>query len=305
MRFSVVIPSYNRADFLEQALRSVAGQTFTDYEVIVSDDGSTDRTMSLLRSIGDRVRIVTQPHGGPGAARNAGVAASSGKYVVFLDSDDVWFPWTLEVLARTIDGEEWPALVAVSVVEFADERTLPTSQQSLRTERFADLLTASRSVFVIGSGTIAVRRDVFAAIGGFTSLPINGEDQDLLLRLGDAPRFVRIIEPAMVGWRRHPQGATRDVNRSIAGARFIIDREIAGTYPGGVGRAGERREIITRLVRPITFQCLREGRIAEGLSLYRQTWSWHLALHRWRYLTGFPIASLGSMLHLTRESETA
>ena len=306
MRFSVVIPSYNRAGLLVKALHSVWAQTCSDYEVIVSDDGSTDQTLSYLRSLGDRIRVIAQPHAGPGCARNAGVAASRGRYVAFLDSDDVWFPWTLDVLAQVIDREDSPAIVASSVLQFTDEHLVSTiEQQSLRTERYADLLAAARSVFVIGSGTVAVRRDCLTEIGGFTPLPINGEDQDLLLRLGDTPGFVRVIEPAMVGWRRHLSAATRDLDRSIAGAKFLIERETKGHYPGGGRRAVERREIVTRVVRPVSVQCLQEGRVPDGLRLYWQTWPWHLRLHRWRYLMGFPIAILGSLIRPVRKSVTA
>lgn len=306
MRFSVVIPSHNRAELLATALASVWAQTLSDYEVIVSDDGSTDGTLSYLRSLGDRVRVVTQPHAGPGCARNAGVAASRGSYVVFLDSDDVWFPWTLEVLAGVIDNEPSLAIAALSVVQFTDEHRLSTiERQSLRTERYADLFAAARTVFVMGSGSIAVKRELFSAIGGFTPLPVNGEDQDLLLRLGDTPGFVRVVEPVMVAWRRHELAATRDINRSIAGAQFLIDHESAGRYPGGRARATERREILTRIVRPVTFQCLRAGRIHDGFRLYRQTVRWHLGLYRWRYLLGFPIAMLGSLFPPIRKSATA
>lgn len=306
MRFSVVIPSHNRARLLATALASVWAQTLTDYEVVVIDDGSTDETLSYLQSLGNRVRVVTQPHAGPGCARNAGVAVSRGSYVVFLDSDDVWFPWTLEVLAQVLADERSPAIAGLSVVQFTDEDRLSViERQSLRTERYADLLAAARSVFVIGSGTIAVKREVLTAIGGFTALPINGEDQDLLLRLGNTPGFVRVVEPAMVGWRRHQLAATRDMNRSIAGAQFLIERESTNHYPGGRERAPERREILTRIVRPVTFQCLWAGRIKDGFRLYRQTVPWHLGLYRWRYLLGFPIAMLGSLFSPIRKSVTA
>ena len=306
MRFSVVIPSHNRAALLAKALHSVWAQTCQDYEVIVSDDGSTDQTMSFLRSLGARIRVIAQPHAGPGCARNAGVAASRGRYVVFLDSDDLWFPWTLDVLAQVIDREDAPAIVSSSVVQFTDEDVIATiERQPTRTERYADLLAAARSVFVIGSGTIAVRRDVLNEVRGFTPLPVNGEDQDLLLRLGATPGFVRVIEPALVAWRRHVSAATRDLDRSIAGARFLIEQETTGHYPGGARRAAERREIVTRVVRPVSVQCLSEGRVPDGFRLYWQTWSWHLRLHRWRYLMGFPIAILGSLISPIRKSVTA
>src|SRR5437660_10167324 len=102
MLFSVVIPTYNRVDLLAQTLDSVWCQDFTDFEVVVVDDGSNDGTREYLRGLGDRIRVVQQANGGPGAARNAGIREASGNYVALLDSDDLWFQWTLKAFARAI-----------------------------------------------------------------------------------------------------------------------------------------------------------------------------------------------------------
>ena len=107
MLFSVVIPTYNRVHLLERTLDSVWRQGFTDFEVVVVDDGSNDGTQEYLRSLGNRIRIVLQANGGPGAARNAGVRMASGKYVALLDSDDLWFPWTLNIFAQAIAHSRW------------------------------------------------------------------------------------------------------------------------------------------------------------------------------------------------------
>src|SRR5262245_14921483 len=93
--FSIVIPTYNRLDFFKEAISSVWAQTHTDYEVIVVDDGSTDGTGEWLAAQCKRVRAITQVNSGPGAARNSGTREARGRYVAFLDSDDVWPSWTL------------------------------------------------------------------------------------------------------------------------------------------------------------------------------------------------------------------
>ncbi len=93
--FSVVIPSYNREKSIEATLDSVARQKFRDFECIVVDDGSTDKTCQLAQRY-PFVRLIQQDNTGPGAARNTGIQASAGAYVAFLDSDDIWFPWTLQ-----------------------------------------------------------------------------------------------------------------------------------------------------------------------------------------------------------------
>src|ERR1019366_7503629 len=99
-KFSIIIPTYNRLDYLKQALRSVWAQTFTDYEIIVVDDGSNDGTREYLNGLWSKLRILSQPNSGPGAARNVGIREAQGEYIALVDSDDLWFPWTLEIFAR-------------------------------------------------------------------------------------------------------------------------------------------------------------------------------------------------------------
>src|SRR5262245_42788481 len=95
IHFSVVIPTYNRLEFLISAIESVERQTYKSFEIIVVDDGSTDDTLAHLSALGDRVTLLRQMRKGPGAARNMGARHASGAYVAFLDSDDLWLPWSL------------------------------------------------------------------------------------------------------------------------------------------------------------------------------------------------------------------
>ena len=92
-RYSIIIPTYNRADSISHTLESCFAQTFEDFEVVVVDDGSKDNTVEVLRSIEDpRLVVLTQANAGPAAARNTGMQNASGDYIAFLDSDDVWYP---------------------------------------------------------------------------------------------------------------------------------------------------------------------------------------------------------------------
>jgi hypothetical protein len=104
---SVVIPTYNSGEFILRTLSSVLAQTYRDFEIVVSDDGSTDGTLDAVRTFlggfpGISWRLVENSHGGPGAARNAGILAASGEWVAFLDSDDVWFPEKLSCVVAFI-----------------------------------------------------------------------------------------------------------------------------------------------------------------------------------------------------------
>ena len=289
MLFSVVIPTFNRLKYLPATLASVRAQRFADFETIVIDDGSTDGTLDYLTTIGEGLRVVRQDNRGPGAARNAGVAAAKGEYIAFLDSDDVWFPWTLEAFAGVIAASS-PSIVTASVIEFSDEsRLVQVGEGPVRHRVFSDFFSSSAEAISVGSGTAVIRRTTFLESGGFTDRSINAEDHDLILRLGDAPGFAQILEPATFAWRQHPASLTRQLDRSIAGTSYLIQQEQAGHYPGGERRVGERRRIITRHVRPITFACLRERRPGAAFDLYASTFSWNLRAGHWAYLAALPV----------------
>ena len=293
MLFSVIIPTYNRALFLREALNSVFAQAFTDYEVIVVDDGSTDGTAEFVRGLGGRVQLVTQTNLGPGAGRNNGARHARGEYLSFLDSDDLWFPWTLACFAELIQRHDRPAILAAKLVSFADETELAMVRvEPLQADVFPDYFASHRSGYFVGAGMSVLRRADFLVTGGYTDLPINGEDHDLILRMGTAKGFVQVKAPVTVGWRRHSGSVTFDTKRSTAGDLYLIAQEREGAYPGGAARARQRRAIITRHVRPNALGCLRDGRTADGWRLYRETFGWHLRQGRLKFLAGFPLKAL-------------
>jgi glycosyltransferase involved in cell wall biosynthesis len=119
-RVSVIIPSYNRAGLISQAIDSALQQTFGDHEVIVVDDGSTDETAAVVRAYGDRVGYVWTPNGGAGHARNVGMAHARGDYLTFLDSDDLLYPYALEVSTRLLARFPSVAMVCSEVTGFDD-----------------------------------------------------------------------------------------------------------------------------------------------------------------------------------------
>ena len=92
---SVIIPAYNCDRYISKAIASVFEQTYTDYELIVVDDGSTDDTAQLIRSYGDRLNYIYQTNQGVAQARNSGLAAAQGQYIAFLDQDDLFLPYKL------------------------------------------------------------------------------------------------------------------------------------------------------------------------------------------------------------------
>jgi glycosyltransferase involved in cell wall biosynthesis len=295
--FSVVIPSHDRINFLLRSLDTVWSQTFTDFEVIVVDDGSTDGTSKQLAGVSERVRLISQANRGPGSARNFGANVARGKYVAFLDSDDLWFPWTLATFSELISRHGTPSILSGKLVEFSREKALESvKQEPIAADVFPDYIASSRAQYFVGAGMAVLRRDVFLSSGGFFDERVNCEDHDLILRLGLAPGFVQVLAPTTLAWRRHSTSETCDYRRTFRGISGIVEQERRGAYPGGVMCARARREILTFHTRPITLNGLRANLVADSWSLYATTLKWNWQLGRWRYIALFPILLLLGVL---------
>lgn len=286
MLFSVIIPTFNRVSLLQQTLASVFAQTFKDFELIVVDDGSTDATPRLLSKLHHQIKLLRLENRGPGAARNSGSRYATGDYLAFLDSDDVWFPWTLEVYSRAILRGANPAIITGFGIPMTSA-SIP--QDSLSLASMPNLLTACTGPMppVGGTPSVAVRADVFKRIGGFAELRINGEDVDLWLRLGTEPGFVRILQPPVFQQRRHVKSLNNNHVAQVEGATFIVTRERTGYYPGGRTFQLARRRILAAMARSISLECVAAGDLRNAFWLVKETLPWQLRLGRLKFLLGF------------------
>lgn len=189
---SVVIPVFNAAPYLRESVDSVLGQGYPHLELILVDDGSTDGSLEIMRSYGDRVRLVQQNRAGPGAARNRGVRAAGGEYLAFHDADDVWMPGKLDAQVRFM--LEHPEF-AIVFGQFAfwnpdQDNRYPDPKLFLdRPETWEIKQPMSGSLYVdelmdscIAMITPLVRREAFDAIGGFDETLLGGSDYDFWLK---------------------------------------------------------------------------------------------------------------------------
>jgi hypothetical protein len=173
----------------------------------------------------------------------------------------------------------------------------------VRTERFADYLASGDHWRWWGVSSFVIRRDAFAAAGGFTKESVYGEDADLALRLGEAPGFVQIMDPVTFAYREHTVSAMKDLKRTLVGARSMVYAEKGEQYPGGKMRALERRRILTRHTRPVTLACLRRGLRREAWMLYRSTFAWNASLGRLKYLVAFPFIAVAEQFRRATDTE--
>ena len=288
--FSTVIPVFNRAELIRPTLDSVLAQDFGDQEIIVVDDGSTDDTRQTLATYGERIRVLRQKNSGPAVARNLGIAEARGQYITILDSDDLWFPWTLATYAEAITQYDSPAFLAGSPFVFENEKQVrEIVREPLRAERFTDYLASGNEWRWFSASSFVLRADAVRSVGGFSTEWINSDDADLALRLGQSAGFVDIQAPATFAYRDHAGSLKSKSDVSFRSLAYMIAQEGSGAYPGGEARRRERLEILTRHIRPFTLECLRGGAIAQGWNVYRKTFAWHLALGRVRYLGSYPV----------------
>ena len=188
---SIIIPTYNRAEWIVEAVESVLNQSFTDFELIVVDDGSTDETPEALAVYLDRLKFISQPNRGVSAARNTGIQFARGKYICFLDSDDLWKPRKLEVQLKEM------ARHPEFKISYTDEvwiRNGRWANPKKRHQKYSGwILQKLLPLCIISPSSVMIERVVFEQVGLFDESFPAGEDYDLWLRIGS--RFPILFIP--------------------------------------------------------------------------------------------------------------
>jgi glycosyltransferase involved in cell wall biosynthesis len=211
--FSVVIPVFNRAAVLARALESVLRQSDQDFEIIVVDDGSSDNPAQVVERLGDpRIRCVRKDNGGGGAARNRGIDMARGRFVAFLDSDDVFLSHHLAAMRALVEGEKNVAGYARMIVDRGRGRTFLKPPRAIAPgEHMATYLLCDRGF--VPTITLVVARETALRVRYSEGLPF-AQDTDFAIRLFLAGnRFVMAEEPGAV-WRDLP-----DPGRASAGRK--------------------------------------------------------------------------------------
>jgi hypothetical protein len=182
--FSVVVPVYNNRATLARTVASVLVQRYTDFELIIIDDGSTDDSLSAIATIDDpRLRTITQERAGPGPARNAGVEASRSDWIAFLDGDDIWLNDHLEELDAIRRAHPEAGLIGTAFVVApagAIPERLPPRTGNIGVVRYFDAIGNGDDV--LRTSTAALRKAAWRSVGGFGPFP-RGEDTNLWVRI--------------------------------------------------------------------------------------------------------------------------
>jgi len=227
---SVLIPTYNYARYLPQAIDSVLAQTYAPLEVLVVDDGSTDDTPQVLAAYGNRIRAIRQDNQGVAAARNTGVAAARGEYVALLDSDDLWLPRKLELQIARFESDPSLGFVHCGAETFDGDRTLGVLVDGMEGWVREAILRLDRVVIPVpGSGTVLPKR-VIEEVGGFDVRLPPSDDWDLCYRI--AARYpIGFVPVVLVRYRLHGGGIHMNIPKMENAMLLSLGKAFASPDP--------------------------------------------------------------------------
>jgi glycosyltransferase involved in cell wall biosynthesis len=224
LRVSVVIPAYNAAPFLAEAVASIRAQERQPAEIIVVDDGSTDQTAEIAVGLGSDIRVLRQGENlGPAAARNRGIEAATGTVIASLDADDLWPPDAMALLLSRLEQPPCPAIAAgrIEVVGAPlPARTIADAADSL-------------NGFALSFGCALIRREVFQEIGLLDRTLLFGEDTDWFMRAREFGVSIAVVDATTLIYRRHGANATCDPAHTMRLGLEMLKRSLDRRRAGG------------------------------------------------------------------------
>jgi glycosyltransferase involved in cell wall biosynthesis len=222
---SIIIPVYNHAIFLDEALKSIFAQTYQNFEIIVVDDGSTDDTANVLQPLTEQglIRYIYQQNQGVSAARNRGIVEAKGKYIAFLDSDDLFEPEKLEVQVNYLQDHPEVGLVHSGFTKFDnDGNTLGYRDTSW----FSDMIYPRILLYwttLMAVNTVLVSKNILEVVGFFDTALSMGEDLDLWRRIARKYPF-GFINKSLARVRVHAGNTSGDKLRATQGLLMYLEK---------------------------------------------------------------------------------
>lgn len=220
---SVIIPTHNRAALIGGAIQSVLDQTYQDFEIIVVDDGSTDNTQETLEPFQSRIRYFHQENQGPSSARNTGIKRAEGKYIAFLDSDDLWLPSKLHkqmTVFHASPGDLGVVYCGVYYVDRQTEVTIKTTIPNYKGNVFDVIINKGSGPTTSAS---VVKKECFEKVGMFDETLVSYEDTDLWLRISQYYTF-DYVEECLVRFLRNHRQLTTDGESFLRGRERFLDK---------------------------------------------------------------------------------
>ncbi len=285
--FSIIIPAYNAVATIAETLESIRIQRFQDFEVIVVDDGSTDETGVVVQNY-EEVQYVFQPNQGPGSARNNGASYARGKFLIFLDADDVMFPWGLELYEKEVRGAGKVSLFGGQIFPFNTNADLDGCQETpIQVMHTGNYFEAAGKGIFVGSCMMGVDRNVFLRSGGFSTNEYVGEDHDLVYRIGTEPGFFFIDRPYIVGYRNVASSLSRNPLKAFNGLEFLYKQYKSGNYKLSSKDNTGFQYIFAQHARANSLALKKNGHFKQAFWLYKKTFNCNISFLKLKYLIGF------------------
>lgn len=196
--FSIIIPLYNKEHFIENTIQSILNQTFQDFEIIVVNDGSTDRSEEKLLQFKDsRIQYFSKKNEGASVTRNYGIEKANADFITFLDADDYWYPTFLETMFTNIKKLPNQKVFAAAIEFETSKKIIPAQYSISKTNNdfeIVDYFQASLKETVLCTSCAVFHKTVFEAAGNFDTKIKSGQDTDLWIRVG-------LIYPIVFSWK--------------------------------------------------------------------------------------------------------
>jgi len=264
---SVVMPVFNVAPFVRRAVESVLNQTFTDFEIIVVDDGSTDGTIEALQPMcNSRLHIVRQANAGSSAARNAGIQRATAPYIAFIDGDDLWAPQKLAIHYEIM--EEHPEIdLSFSYSTVIDENGDSTGRFSRPARGYISFRELLIENLVHNGSAAVVRREALDKAGWFDVSLRSAVDHDLWLRVALVrPNNVYCIPKFLTSYRMREGQITKDWRRMEQSWGAMIEK-MRRLVPAEVGAVEMKAR--SNLYRYLAYIAYENNQYTESASLLR------------------------------------
>jgi glycosyltransferase involved in cell wall biosynthesis len=278
-RFSVIITCHDQQEYIGEAVDSALSLCGAEKEIIVVDDGSRDGSQEILKAYrGSICFSALGENQGASAARNHGASLARGEYLVFLDGDDVFLPWAIQVYDKIIEARR-PAVILGSLKWFEGDVPRVMSEDQPREIPFveyADTLGRDRQYAACASALV-VDRKAFGKVGGWPGGIAHNEDHDLILRLGESGRTIQVLSPCTTFHRGHADSLNNRISEAIGDLYTLFRKERAGEYPGGRHRRFERRALIGGYVVYWAKRAIKSGLYRDAVKLLADGWPLALA----------------------------
>jgi glycosyltransferase involved in cell wall biosynthesis len=285
--FSVIIPAYNADKFIAEAISSALIQEGITLEVIVVNDGSTDKTLDIAQSFGDRIRIISQPNAGLASARNSGAKSAQGKLLAFLDADDIWLPGKL--YSQMDKFQQGYKLAYTNRLNFGEIGDLPILQSEVTPMKEGDIWKDLLYANMISASSSVIAKQLFDEMGGFSAQLRSCEDWDLWLRCAEKNPIGYCSQP-FLKYRMHAGGLSKDYRFMSKMRTVVLQRALSSERAKALSPLNKRK-ILSHRWSTSAWEAAKAKNISNSLLFYLRSLSyWPFDSKAWhdivRLITG-------------------